>query len=279
MTAESRVILARFALAAAIGFLPIWAGCGPIQAKKTSNGAASGPPQEILADGQTIELDSSIPSDQKALIEKDLLILADLPMIDGTTIPDRWVRDRVRFIVGSEFALTDLLESETLMKNIGAALYSLGKKRKKFVSLPIAGKNLLISNPRVGIIQLGPLLFASSTDGKPYPYNEERGGSFLRIGSLMHEARHSDGNGANAGFPHVACPKSKGALAGQLACDSGPNGPYGIEAASLRDLLSRCDDCSSIARKALEIRIAEAESRILNADESAALDDTPERTR
>jgi len=110
------------------------------------------------------------------------------------------------------------------------------------------GRNLTNDSARVGIIQFGEY-FSDSTDG------------LFRIGTVAHEARHSDcpsGISAaqlgqirndtsnffdyigNCAFPHAKCPAGH-QLAGIAACDSGDGwGAYSVEVAFFGRVYDQC---------------------------------------
>ena len=64
--------------------------------------------------------------------------------------------------------------------------------------------------------------------------------SLFRLATLFHEAAHSRGHGAHAGFPHEVCPDGMGDHSGQLHCDPSVNGGNGIKAAFLAAALDSC---------------------------------------
>jgi hypothetical protein len=80
---------------------------------------------------------------------------------------------------------------------------------------------------------------------------EHRYGAIGRLGTLIHEARHSDDwdsrNPDNSGHPHVKCPEDFAVkpLRGSMACDA-PNDPgsYYVEGLFWRELVITCTNCN-----------------------------------
>ena len=134
----------------------------------------------------------------------------------------------------------------TSMVNLGAALYSLGKDKLMRIRLMIPGFDLVdIGSPRIGVLKVGPGLFMGIEDEKQAIQNRLSSNvmTIYRLGIMMHEARHSDGNGSSLTFPHMTCPPNH-EYAGILACDNSLNGPYTVGANSVEVLLKNCKECS-----------------------------------
>ncbi|MBC7370687.1 MAG: hypothetical protein H7326_03925, partial [Bdellovibrionaceae bacterium] len=123
--------------------------------------------------------------------------------------------------------------------NIGGSLYIIGKREKTLGMATVNGKTLPVLSPRVGIVQV-PDSFFSSDNQKPAKLIDR----LLRITTIFHEARHSDGNGTSLGFLHEVCPVGH-MLEGKLACDKMENGSYGVEARFQRVLSRNCAKCSN----------------------------------
>jgi hypothetical protein len=124
-----------------------------------------------------------------------------------------------------------------------------------------------IDSPRVGIIQVGEGLFLERFRIQPKQI-EAPANSIARLGSLFHEARHSDGNGASLGFGHAVCPAGH-PYGGQNSCDRNRNGPYSVASAILKILLRECRDCSVEEKESLRVRILDYSSRIILSTEIA----------
>ena len=149
----------------------------------------------------------------------------------------------------------------TSMVNLGAALYSLGKDKLMRIRLMIPGFDLVdIGSPRIGVLKVGPGLFMGIEDENLAIQNKLNSNvmTIYRLGIMMHEARHSDGNGSSLTFPHIPCP-SDHEYAGIPACDNNLNGPYTVGANSVELLLKNCKECSikektKLAQIALDYR-------------------------
>jgi len=242
-----------------------------------------------------INFDSSVPDEQKELLTGDLQLVGslnfsgvtsedldriDLPDLSGSSLGS-FLQHRVRYIVGesydadskktvvssyfsynpSKFAsfASPFDRIVTVMTNSGSAVYLDGKQSSTLYSLNVAEENILVNTTRVGIIKIGEGLFNttklknSSVDSLPR--------RFLRLATMFHEARHSDGNGTNAGFPHSKC--NSGDFAGYYACESNTNGPYNLESMLLKHFYRACYNCSETELSALQIAASDAASRLI----------------
>jgi hypothetical protein len=65
-----------------------------------------------------------------------------------------------------------------------------------------------------------------------------------RLATLFHEARHSDGRGRYATFPHIQCPRGH-ELQGYPACDDIANGAYAVGVAVDELLVANCHTCTA----------------------------------
>ncbi len=208
--------------------------------------------------------------------DSQMMTLMGIDDAQGTTLAS-WMEDRVNFIVDENFKLdsTDLsfdtrafnfpnngtptMETptkvpvaggniQTVMLNIGGAIYYTGKEKQKLldVQLPGIGSEAATS-ARIGIIQVGSGMFMplqQADIGKdPSTFEDEMPYVAFRLSTLIHEARHSDGNGPSLGFFHAVC--SSGQYAGYSACDRNLNGPYEIETAFLNSMAQSCTTCSA----------------------------------
>jgi len=146
------------------------------------------------------------------------------------------------------------------LSNLGAMAYSDSKAAAQGLrSLTLPGLGVVVlSSPRVGLIEAGAALFAATTLG---PLNSIEN-SFLRLSYLFHEGRHSDGNGFSQGFFHVICPKGS-VYAGLAACDSSLNGAYTIGAQVLRAYTESCLTCSVKTKEQLRAIYLDSFARVL----------------
>ncbi len=242
-----------------------------------------------------IVYDSSVSNEYQSLLERDFELVGgltlqnvtrddldriDLPQITGGDL-SVFLRRRVRYIVGETFetdsqTLTladnfryspflftasgfDASRIVTVMSNSGSAVYRAGKQANTLYALKIANQELTVNTPRVGVIKIGEGLFSNSrTSGFGADSLASR---LLRLGTLFHESRHSDGNGDNAGFPHTKCPS--GEFQDRYACESNTNGPYNLEAMLLKHFYRNCINCSETELSAIQISAADAASRLL----------------
>lgn len=228
--------------------------------------------------------------------------------LDGGSLYS-WLRERLRYMIGRNltdynFALvypgqqsygyfkigTDeesLSESLTGAVNVGAGLFSYTgdlasfEKRDQYMRIQIAGQWVDVTTPRVGIMQIGPALFGVMVSPqRPAAFSN----SALRIETLFHEARHSDGNraGNSLGFTHIDCPSNRGVadeLVGKAACDNSSNGAYTVGAMILRSLYRNCGiRCSDREVEILKAYYLDNISRVIvpPAAEASRLDPTPE---
>jgi hypothetical protein len=231
-----------------------------------------------------VQFDATVPGEQKALMQTDLGRLSSLSLpspsstdlyylslADGSSgSVTAWMQSRMRYVVGETFdygsravkttsALdpTQLGATQTVMMNLGSFLYLDVKGTGKQYTLQTSSGLIPISTPRVNIFQIGEGLF----DANSIPTVElgAYSNSLLRMATYFHEGRHSDGNGANAGFPHSSCPSGK--YAGKFACENNINGPYAIQTIFLRLASQTCTDCNSTEIAGLELSVADYASR------------------
>lgn len=175
-------------------------------------------------------------------------------------------------------------DSGVVMSNTGTALYYLGKSNGFVLGLQVetdeASHIVPISSPRSGIIEIGPVLFANR-----YLINKKEKeaaiNSYNRAATLLHEARHSDGNEASGslGFFHNDCPDFHD-LKGMAACDFNGNGPYAIGGVFMYETAKKCTDCKEEEKAGLLARAYDSFSRVMKVNNSLKiLDETPEGTR
>lgn len=248
-----------------------------------------------------IEFHSSVPKDQVDALKVDLTYLYKTPVtkplpafqtMSGITKMDganmhNWLLNRVKYVVGETFDLesnvvvkrfhtfpntpippgfesaSDTEEVTTIMSNIGAALYLIGKGEKILYGLKLDGTNVYAKSTRTGILQVGRGLFLER-----FSINKEllsNANSISRLGTLFHEARHSDGAGTHTGFIHAICPEGHD-YAGHAACESSNNGPYSLGAVSEIQMIQNCTTCSTQDRSILTTRAADSLARIVDVD-------------
>lgn len=211
-----------------------------------------------------------------------------------------WLKARVSYIVGEDYELeknikivrqsqtypatgepklekpTKNPESssgtvQTVMANIGAALYFVGRQANTLLGLKIDGDTVAITSPRSGIIKVGSGLFGVTKRTKDLDANSivKR---LARIETFFHESRHSDGRGSSLGFFHAICPKGH-EYEGYAACDRNLNGPYTVGAVMLKVLKSACVStlkCSEVELTRLDLSIADSENRVIKTEKNPA---------
>ena len=249
-----------------------------------------------------IEFHSSVPKEQVNALKADLTYLYKTPVtktlpafatMSGITKMDganmhNWLLNRVKYVVGETYELTDANvvvkrfhtfpntplpagfesavgteEVTTIMSNLGAAVYLIGKKEKMLFGLRLDDNNVYAKSPRTGILQVGRGLFLER-----FSINKDllsNANSISRLGTLFHEARHSDGNSGHTGFMHAICPEGHG-YAGHAACESSNNGPYSLGAVSEIQMIQNCTTCSTQDKSILTTRAADSLARIVDVD-------------
>lgn len=254
-----------------------------------------------------IKFHSSIPKIQVETLKTDLRYLYQNPLIkadqqfmttaqiaggDGQNLHN-WLLNRVRYIVGENFKLDEpnIIGSpydrfpntpipdafkaitadgggvKTVMTNIGGALYLVGKSQKTLFGIKFDGETVYAKGARIGLLQVGEGLFLERFLLNKNPLAVSN--SISRLGTLFHEARHSDGNGKSTGFLHFTCPAGH-AYATFAACEASANGSYTIGGLSERHMLANCSSCNKQEQNALAAKVVDSFSRILNISPAAA---------
>jgi hypothetical protein len=204
-----------------------------------------------------------------------------------------WLEDRVQYVVGEDFdpnahgryvnsswsydfanELPDLDQgagfgelasgsgAQVVMENMGTAMYYKGKLEKKLIALDLGRLGTIeIRSPRTGILRIGAGLFDPQIAGYLGGTGSDAA-SIVRLATLFHEARHSDGHGRSLGFFHVKCPAGHD-YEGYYACDRMLNGPYAVGASAMKTLLSSCENCSTSELEILKQVYADSLDRIL----------------
>lgn len=242
---------------------------------------------------------SSVPQDQIYSLKNDLRYLykhattksdsefskvSELKVVDGPNMHN-WLVNRFKYIVGESFELSDssvlvkagykfpstplpagfeaVQEVKTVMTNIGGALYLMGKRENVLLGINFDGEKIFATSPRTGLLQVGEGLFLK--DFQVAPNANAPANSISRLGTLFHEARHSDGNGRSTGFTHDICPELH-PYQGHAACEKSANGSYTIGALSQRQLIQNCTSCTQQEKSALTAKVADSFHRIINYD-------------
>lgn len=150
-------------------------------------------------------------------------------------------------------------KSVTEMSNLGSAVFLDGKLTGNLLGLRLPGisEPVPVTSPRVGVVQIDRGLFQS-------PDPDRLAARLHRVSTLLHEARHSDGNGKSLGFFHFVCPDGSD-YPGEEACDVAENGSYAIEARALKIFASTCGkDCTKKEREILRVEAADMLARVFD---------------
>lgn|GEM_PF-775248 len=151
---------------------------------------------------------------------------------------------------------------QTVMTNIGGAVYFAGKTSGNLLGLKIDGiGNVSLTSPRVGVLKVGSGLFSILRNHKGTQIHD-LDNSYLRLSVLFHEARHSDGHGKSLGFFHAVCPPGH-SYAGFAACDANLNGAYTVGAYVGKALAENCSQCTIAQKQALRLDYLDAFDRVL----------------
>ncbi len=254
-----------------------------------------------------INFQSSVPADQVTSLKNDLRYLFTTPVTESdaeflaTTGLSagtgdhlhNWIYNRVRYIVGESYDLQRNFRArpklffkypksplpdgmsgnsinvvQIVMSNLGGAVYLTGKKADVLLGLDMDGDLVSVKSARTGILQVGSGLFydgfwINKTDVNA-PSN-----SVSRLGTLFHEARHSDGNGKSTGFLHDICPAGH-QYEGHAACEVSGNGSYTVGALSERHMVKNCSSCTTEEKTILVARIADSFNRVFDRTKAQA---------
>lgn len=179
----------------------------------------------------------------------------------------------------------DSSKGVVVMTNIGTGIYHAGKNSRELLGFEMFnGKhedkiNIPVTSPRTGIIMIGEGLFSSENLINKRK-KDALSNSIKRLGTMFHEARHSDGNGSSLGFYHSPCPKGH-ELAKLSACDENSNGPYTVGALMMIEMVKACgDQCSLKEKEMLKAAILDSFGRVQKTTRKGGhavdLDVTPE---
>lgn len=252
-----------------------------------------------------IQIHSSVPREQEEGLKGDIkylfnsshknidqnfLQITGLIQVSGPILHN-WLINRVRYVVGENFDLDKNVEgyrgfkypknltptssgpnqqnTVVVMSNLGGALYMFGKGQDLLMRLNIDGDRIFLNSPRAGVLQIGEGLFHPKAQLNSNLHSSAN--SIQRIGTLFHEARHSDGNGKSLAFGHEMCPEGH-ALAYNFACEKVANGPYSVGALTIKQFLANCSDCSELDKALLQLRIADSLGRILYPDHKVEIE-------
>jgi hypothetical protein len=232
------------------------------------------------------------------IADADFIHIAKLSSVQGDHLHN-WILNRLRLVVGETFDLEkaivgtrafqypnastlDTLNLEsafgvrakakliTIMRNVGASYYYVGKTRlitESFGVDPGTKDVIYVESPRAGLVQIGEGLFAQGFHVRPTIANHPAN-SVKRMGVFFHEARHSDGSGSRVIFPHEECPLGHD-YAGLIACDRVGNGSYMIGALAIRQLAKNCKSCNGSDQLSLDLTISDSFNRVIPTGKSS----------
>ena len=240
-------------------------------------GMGAKPAGRMASDARTqIQVAGDFTESEQRMLLEDFAYLEQQNIEDNSTINAlfhldhtsasgmlSWLSDRMQYIVAKQKdSPSSRTESSVVMSNLGASLYFRAKHANSPGSFQVANGPLLsVSSPRVGIIEAGAGLFRG-------PFANENvntsapSSRIYRLGTIFHEARHSDGNGISLAFFHEKCPTGH-IYENQPACDHNLNGPYTIGGNTILAMEKSCQNCSEQEREILRLSALDSFSRIV----------------
>lgn len=254
-----------------------------------------------------VNFHSSVLPEQKEALKKDFIYLftrenkeADQGFLSLTKLPNasgpqiyNYAVNRVKFIMGESTDMNQMATmvggytfpksplsklwpeptkapeptgSMVIMSNQGAALYYYGKSNQLMFQVDFDGRKINITSPRIGLTQIGQGLFHPDKSINRVLHSEAN--TISRLGTILHEGRHSDGNGKSTGFLHMYCPEGH-SMARRGACDYMANGPYTMGALTMRQLLKNCVKCSEVDKGAISAKILDSFNRVMGPNPQA----------
>lgn len=213
----------------------------------------------------SMDLDNSLVETKETMVYENPQIVPDAILDAYPALKDRGFREESKGIM--------------VAANVGALVYIIGKVQGSTVvglDIPYYGV-VPVKSSRVGLVQAGPGYSMSLGDfssrnpklefgSDPINNLESEGNIINRLGTLFHEARHSDGSGKHIGFMHVKCPEGHD-FAGIPACDGALNGAYSVGAAATVVLAKQCKNCSALEMSKLKLEIVDSLNRVIKLDE------------
>lgn len=168
----------------------------------------------------------------------------------------------------------------SVAQNVGTSMYyQIRMLGHPYGLFEVDGKKIPIRSTRVGLIQLGD---GFTKDRTPSGQVID---SLFRVGTLVHEARHSDCSGGlpervviehrgglpisdrSCGHIHTICPPGH-EYAGNSSCEAHPWGAYAVEAVLFQAVAEACEGCSSKQKQAAKLMALDRLSRL---DEAMAV--------
>jgi hypothetical protein len=170
-------------------------------------------------------------------------------------------------------------EIVTAASNLGTGLYYVGLMNDVTLKVSIAGSDIDITSPRVGLMQIGEgyMMTATDSSGNRIDYPQ-----LSRMATLVHEARHSDCaevpsqtdvgilrdsqnyretmknyHRFDCGFMHALC--EFGDYKDYAACDEVTWGAYAVDAIFIQ---GEIDNTTGLEREIMEIILGDTVSRL-----------------
>jgi hypothetical protein len=187
----------------------------------------------------------------------------------------KYLRDRVRYVtVESDWRGRTATGASGrkvplgLVENIGTSLWIEGIAEGNFRHVKFRDQELIIESPRVGLVALLPGFAKAQTAAQ-------------RLGTLVHEARHSDCTGGleptdaklvhdgqapthrECGHFHARCPKGHD-LEGYYACDDHPWSAYEMDYLFYSTIANACTNCSTVERQVALIASFNSRTRLVH---------------
>lgn len=228
-----------------------------------------------------------------SVVDQELKEVMDVSTLDASTLKE-WLTERIGWIVPEDFdpmrefystkavsyplpftfptfdeeQVTPVPESNamiTVMANIGAAQYLIGKSKRQLFAFKFSdefgAEEIPMNSPRQGVVKIGQGLFHPKLNYASEDMSRDVN-SIMRLATLFHEARHSDGQGESLGFFHAVCPTGH-KYQGKSVCDKNLNGPYMLDGLLIKKLMASCEQCSQEEKAFLTNQSEESLSRVL----------------
>jgi hypothetical protein len=243
----------------------------------------------------SVKFDSGLTRSVKTTVVEDLYQILQLNVeaephsyftqIFGSTGNDgviHYLNDRVSYIIPADsnpegrLFVGDTSSLRVLALNVGTVLwFDALEMEPEPVSFQWGNGSIPVTSSRVGIVELG----------KTYANTP----AMVRIGALIHEARHSDCTGGltsqslkqikagldidqhSCGHLHIQCPPEKGVYAGAYACDQETWGAYAVQAVYALAIENNCSSCTSEERSEARAIAVDSVSRLVPDESTGTL--------
>jgi hypothetical protein len=190
-------------------------------------------------------------------------ILPDIPKSDSVTAPSASPENTPS--AEEPQGEPQIGEVMTIMSNVGSSIYLTGKTNGILLGINMPGLGKIpVTSPRVGLLKIGKGLFRMGRTKNTFDIDN----SLMRVSTLFHEARHSDGNKKSTGFLHTVCPADH-EYAGFYACDFSINGAYSVSFYVGQAMAENCAKCTVAQREALRLDYLDSLSRVITRQEVA----------